>query len=280
MSETIKPGDLQIGADPELFVRSTKQGRPWVSAHDLVPGTKKDPHPVSGGGAVQHDGMAAEYNIVPARTEDEFVTNNNSVLRELSQMLPDHELVNRSCVTFGKSIWLSTPEEHKELGCDPDINAYTREENERPKGDVDFRTGAGHLHLGWTKDMDLEDFGHSDACNILTKELDVFLGMGMSWLDNSEGSIKRRRLYGQAGAYRIKPYGVEYRVLSNFWVGNEVLMRWVFSNAKLAFTNLLSGKSIADKVDAKFYINTDEKSSIENVPYLCEEYGIPLPTFS
>ncbi len=279
MSEiVVTPADLKLGADPELFVRSTGAGKPWVSAHDLVLGTKEEPHVVDGG-AVQHDGMAAEYNIDPATTADEFVANNNKVLKALSNMLENHELVNRPFVAFGENIWLTTPEDAKELGCAPDINAYTRKENDRPDADVKYRTAAGHIHVGWTENMDLDSYGHTDACNIMAKELDAFLGVPFAWLDNSKGAIKRRKLYGQAGAYRVKPYGMEYRVLSNFWVGNETLMRWIFENTKLAFTNLLEGKSVADRLDCRYYIDNTEESRVANIPYLCEEYNIPLPKF-
>jgi hypothetical protein len=63
---------ILIGADPELFV-FTRSGKP-VSAHDLIPGTKYEPHEV-GNGAVQVDGVAAEFNIDPAANEDEFFFN-------------------------------------------------------------------------------------------------------------------------------------------------------------------------------------------------------------
>lgn len=274
----VKPEDLLLGADPELFIRRSAAGKEWVSAWPLVPGTKKDPHPVDGG-AVQHDGLAAEYNIHPAGSEQEFVDLNNKVLTVLSTMLPDYELVNRPCVTFNKGVWDATCEEERELGCDPDMNAYTREENVPPEPDVDFRTGAGHIHVGWTKDMNLKDFGHLDACNIMAKELDIYLGMPFAWLDSSKSAQKRRLMYGQAGAYRVKPYGMEYRVLSNFWVGNDILMRWIYKNTMLAFTNLLAGKSLAADVNPQEYINSKDSDNLDNIPYICEDHKIPLPQF-
>ena len=60
---------LLLGADPEAFVVLKDGGIP-VSAHGLLPGTKDKPFPVEKG-AVQVDGMAAEFNIEPAATEDE-----------------------------------------------------------------------------------------------------------------------------------------------------------------------------------------------------------------
>ena len=44
----------------------------------------------------------------------------------------------------------------------------------------------------------------------------------------------RKKLYGKAGAYRPKPYGLEYRSLSNFWVFDDKLIRWVWRNTERA----------------------------------------------
>ena len=47
------------------------------------------------------------------------------------------------------------------------------------------------------------------------KQLDWYLG---AWSLKMDPDPTRRLLYGKAGACRYKPYGVEYRVLSNFWL--------------------------------------------------------------
>lgn len=273
--------DITIGADPELFVRGPGPGRPFISAEGLIPGTKDNPHPIEGG-AVQVDGMAVEYNINPCKTEDEFVELNNKVLTGLSKMIPNYTLVNKSYVTFSDSIWMNVSDKTKELGCDPDMNAYTGMMNPTPNADgVKFRTAAGHIHVGWTNGMSADDYGHAEACKILAKELDYYLGVPSLFLDSSADSSKRRKLYGKAGAYRIKPYGMEYRVLSNFWVGNEELMRWVFSNTKLAFANLLGGKYLQGKsFSCSDMINTSGPLDVDEIPFICNEFEIPLPKFS
>lgn len=65
---------LLVGADPELFVSDNGK---LVSCHGLLPGTKAEPHRVERG-AVQVDGMAAEFNIDPAGDEETFITNLNT----------------------------------------------------------------------------------------------------------------------------------------------------------------------------------------------------------
>jgi hypothetical protein len=44
-----------------------------------------------------------------------------------------------------------------------------------------------------------------------------------------DNGILRKKLYGKAGAFRPKSYGVEYRTLSNFWIFEEKYIDWVYS---------------------------------------------------
>jgi hypothetical protein len=53
----------------------------------------------------------------------------------------------------------------------------------------------------------------------------MFLGL---WSVIRDPDTKRRELYGKAGAFRFKPYGVEYRVLSNFWLHTPDRMEYVW----------------------------------------------------
>ena len=163
--------ELKLGADPELFA---KKGRSYVSAHGLIPGDKQNPHPVNKG-AVQVDGMALEFNIDPATSAEEFLENINTVIEELELMLPDYTMHAVPTAEFSKTAWAKSPPEAHELGCEPDMNAWTGEENPRPNADATFRTGAGHVHLGWTEDMALDDPEHIEACRMMGKQLDYLL---------------------------------------------------------------------------------------------------------
>jgi hypothetical protein len=206
---------IRLGADPEVFV--VHNGKP-VSAHDMIPGTKDEPHPVDNG-AVQVDGMALEFNIDPADTRDEFVRNVSSVMRSLDAMIPEnHELLIEAVATFPKKYIDDQPEKAKELGCEPDYNAYTKRQNPRPNAAVNFRTAAGHIHIGWGEGFDTADPKHFDICCHVVKELDWFLAMPARMIEKGTAATKRRKLYGAPGAFRPKSYGVEYRVLSNFWL--------------------------------------------------------------
>jgi len=227
---------IMIGADPELFVFQNNQP---VSAAPWVPGTKEEPYKVQDG-AVQLDGFAAEFNIEPVMTEDDFVNNINSVLWQLRRMLPDDaQLKAEPVVHFTQEYVDAQPDFVRQLGCSADWNAYTGQTNPLPDGNVSFRTGAGHIHIGWTEDQDINDPVHMDSCRMLVKRLDASLGLASVVYDR-EGK-HRRELYGKAGCFRPKPYGVEYRVLSNFWIDQFKLQRYVYRTTMDTVNDLIEG---------------------------------------
>ncbi|NOQ73265.1 MAG: hypothetical protein GQ574_14760 [Crocinitomix sp.] len=231
----IKGKEFLIGADPEFFV--AKKGVP-VSAYGLIPGDKKNPYKVRNG-AVQVDGMALEFNINPAKGSKSFVNNINSVMEQILKMTPDMTMYDGCVAEFGADYINEQPEEARILGCEPDYNAYTGEANARPDVDTPFRTAAGHIHIGWTNDVDPHHPDHFEACKTLTKQLDFHLAIPSLFWD---GDTKRRELYGQLGCFRPTHYGVEYRVLSNLWLKSDLLMKTVYGNTTYAIKRLLSGK--------------------------------------
>lgn len=230
---TGKNYNFTFGADPELFV--TKGKKP-VSAYGLIKGDKKNPLVVKAG-AVQVDGMALEFNIDPAKDFKDFNANIVSVMETLKRMVPDYEFMVQPVAEFGADYIASQPKEARELGCEPDFNAYTRGVNPTPKAESPFRTASGHLHIGWTSGVDPHDPTHFEACCALVKNLDVFVGIpSLVWEKalTAGGADKRRDLYGKAGAFRPKSYGLEYRVLSNTWITDRVYRKTVFENTLLA----------------------------------------------
>lgn len=234
--------DITVGCDPELFV--TKDGK-FRSAHGLVPGTKKEPFKVING-AVQVDGMALEYNIDPVDNADDFVGFNQSVLKQLKDMIPvGYEFAVVPSCKFNGNHFRAQPDEAKELGCEPDYNAYTGETNPRPDNTTTMRTASGHIHIGFCEESDPYGDAHMTRCATLVKQLDCYLGLPSLLFD---GDVKRRKMYGAAGAFRPKPYGVEYRVLSNAWLLNEDRMRFVFSQTVNAVNDLVKGVRVYDSV--------------------------------
>lgn len=245
---------IKIGADPEFFVKDLDTGK-LVSAYGLVAGTKETPLPVDSG-AVQVDGMALEININPAEDFEHFNGNLSRVLNQLQIMLPANLSFEFSPVAeFGRQYIDSQPEVARRLGCDPDWNAYTAAQNPPPNADMPFRTASGHIHIGWTENEDPNHPDHLEACCMLAKQLDVILGISSMYWDTN---VKRRLLYGKAGAFRPKPYGMEYRVLSNEWLKNLWTRQFVFNGARYAFETLTEGIRWYEAYNAVHLINTND----------------------
>lgn len=237
---------ILLGADPELFVTNA-EGKPR-SAHGLVPGTKEEPYKVNKG-AVQVDGMALEFNIDPAATEQEFVDNIAEVMRNLRALVSDkYDFLIKPSVRFNGNHMRVQPEEAKELGCSPDFNVYTMADNPRPNGATTLRTASGHIHIGFTEGQKIDDPDFLTRCATLTKHLDVFLGLpSLKW----DKDATRRQLYGRAGTIRVKPYGLEYRVLSNMWLKSEDLVREVYSRTMACVKDLMENGRFDDRVYSK-----------------------------
>lgn len=247
-------GFVKIGCDPELFVYDTETSR-FVSAHDLIPGTKQEPRRVPLG-AIQRDGVAAEFNIDPARNRGEFMRNIRNVRDILEAAIrrqnPHYQLVAKPTATFDPEYFFKLPEETLALGCEPDFSAYTMGPNPKPHTFEPFRTGSGHVHIQFVEDGKLAnnvlEEEHMTKCAQLSKALDVtLLPLSKLW-DNDD---KRAELYGKPGAFRPKPYGVEYRSLSNAWLNHTWSQMLVHDLTKSVTVALLAGNDLASIVTEK-----------------------------
>lgn len=254
---------ITVGCDPEFFV---KQDDNFINALGLVEGTKNNPFPVERG-AVQVDGMALEFNISPANSSDEFVWNIEKVLEQLRMMIPSNlEFAMVPVAKFDKKYFEEQPAESKELGCEPDYNGWTGDVNKKPNNKVTFRTASGHVHIGYEGDKTYED-----QCN-LAKQLDFYLGLPSIIYDKDK---KRRELYGKAGAFRPKPYGLEYRTLSNAWLLNRERMIWVFEQTVRACQDYFKGKRLFEKYgDIQTIINNSDKRTARD---LIKKEGLVCP---
>lgn len=237
-----KPG-FTFGCDPEGFLFDKKTGKP-VPAVGIVKGTKWEPFKVDKG-ATQVDGMAAEFNILPAATYEEWENNIATVISQLEAQLPDSlELRWVPSVEFDPAVFDPAPDTAKELGCMPDIDAWTGGTNPPPEMVNPYvRCAGGHLHFGFTSGEDLSDLQHLLNCQDVAKQADWLLG---GWSYYHDEDTVRRQLYGKMGAIRYKDYGVEYRVLSNFWVPNKALRLEVW-NRMVATTNSIANYYLPDR---------------------------------
>jgi hypothetical protein len=262
----MKMTDIKIGADPEIWIVDKSKDK-IISAHGLFPGTKDDPFKVDGG-AIQVDGMAAEFNIDPSKTAKEFQWNITKVLGELRYQIHrnnpwlDFDFSFSPVAEFTQEYMDAQPEEAKRLGCTPDFSAWNRgKANKTPDNTQLFRTASGHIHVGWTYDEDISDADHLEACMMMVRQLDFMVTVPLIMSMNDEQrklDAKRRKLYGKAGAFRPKHYGVEYRTPSSFWLTDPFYVKMVFEASVRAFEDLVGGDRAYEylkQYDTLKYIN-------------------------
>ena len=245
--------NFTIGADPEILI--AKDGQPW-SAYGLIKGTKYDPFLVEKG-AVQVDGMALEFNIDPADTEEAFLDHLDAVQSQLLNMVPGFQLLRQPSVIFPEDYIKQQPPEALELGCEPDFNAITGELNEKPNAASPMRTAGGHVHVGGFPTDNIYDGAHFNACRRLTSFMDEQLGVySVLW----DADDKRRTMYGQASCFRPKNYGMEYRTLSNSWIFNKELCKIVYNFTKDAIEQMFTDRDYVDPV-VQNIINTSDRGN-------------------
>lgn len=245
---------IKLGSDPEAFLIDI-QGQ-LRSSIGLIGGSKDMPLPLfelGMGYAVQEDNVAIEFNIPPADGRSVFVDSIRKTLNHLTQMAQTNHglsISQLSAASFPVSE-LQAPAA-LEFGCDPDYNAWTREMNPRPSAeDKTLRSCGGHVHVGYDTEAGI------DGTNII-RMMDLYLGVPSVLMDTGE---LRKQLYGKAGAYRIKPYGVEYRTLSNFWIFDDSRIGWVWDNTNRAYEASLLEKLDDDVgADVQKAINTNDKA--------------------
>lgn len=81
----------------------------------------------------------------------------------------------------------------------------------------------------------------------IIKYFDAYIGI-ISVLHDPDTA--RRSLYGKAGCFRLCSYGLEYRVLSSFFLGTKTKLRLIWDCIERAINAYAEGKDLppAEKV--------------------------------
>ena len=256
-----------IGADIEVF---GKRGDHHVALCGMIGGTKEAPKQVPNlpeGFMVQEDNVSLEFNIPVCTFKPEFVGAIAIMRNHCAELLKPMglEVSDKSSFSFSKEE-LASPAAMV-FGCEPDFDAWKKAVNKRPKStDAALRTAGGHIHVG-TRDVDMVDG---------IRAMDLFIGVPSILVDSSEESQKRRELYGKAGAMRPKPYGFEYRVMSNFWMFKDAYADWIYNQTNRAMGFCAGGQKISKSLagDIQNCINNSDKTLAQKIVNL---YAIRLP---
>lgn len=241
-----------IGADPEAFVTD---GSDITHCIGLLGGTKDCPFPVNFG-AVQEDNVLFEFNVDPTDDPHVFAQRIVAVMEQGGMILQNNGLFLLPNVSSHVYEDMSGfPEKAFEFGCTPDYNAFTGDVNPRPSAtEQNLRTAGGHVHIGYSHLTTVTE----DLSRAVVNVCDYYLGLP-SLLEDKD--TRRRELYGKSGACRLKPYGPEYRTLSNYWIWQEEMCHLIHKRAQRAFLHvdrLPLLQSLVSQADVQAAINTND----------------------
>ncbi len=222
---------VKIGYDVEIFY--AKSG--WDMVAYIVPplwceGTKQAPIKIPNGvGFWQRDGVALELNGMPTTGYRTF--SRNATIQLNAALLKDgYFLSSSSEAQLDEETFLTSPAA-RDIGCEPDYNAWTEKINPPPSYHSLGRNryAGGHLHFSWPRSRSAS----RDEKFQMVRTLDLLLG---SLVLEKEKPSCRRDHYGRSGACRLKPYGVEWRAPDNSWFLNSRIgwSRKLFNLANLA----------------------------------------------
>jgi hypothetical protein len=221
---------MLLGADPELFVFDINCNP--INAYKVLKNSKSNPI-IKDNCQFFYDNVTLEFNFPPAKNEMDFKEKIKNCLFFSCELVAPCKLVNQGSVDFDD--FDKKNSNFYEIGCDPDLDAYSLSYNKIQK---DFlyssltRYAGGHLHIGGGENDVVTD---NLLKPIFVYMLDLFLGIPCVLLDHGVDSFKRKNLYGKAGTYRNKPYGLEYRVLSPFWLRSRSTVSLIWNICEFVF---------------------------------------------
>lgn len=209
-----------FGSDPEFVLSNNNK---FYSAIEILKHSIQDRLKIKEH-EFYYDNVLAECAIKPSFSKEETIKNFKECFEIYSNLVHPFKIEAIASVNFEKDQLLH-PDSRK-VGCARDFCAYTMKQMEGPINEIsnkNLRSCGGHIHVG---DKSLVTDGPEVILFIYM--LDFFVGIPSIWLDNDNTSLARKALYGQAGRYRVKPYGVEYRSLGNFWLKSPDLVALIY----------------------------------------------------
>lgn len=222
----------KIGCDPELFLFDKVLDR-IVPACGIVEGSKESPIMLNNGGMIQLDGTVLEFGTPPVDAEgSNFSTALKETLDIIRKQLSDN-YGDRYELRCGASAAYSPEditENHEGLivGCSAQ---YVMVNKIRPTRAILESTGklspdavpiGGHIHFGFADKMESRIVEDYSAMRYVRAMMSAGSSLFMQDVSCSASDI-RKRVMGfptSTPTIRIKPYGVEFRNLSSYWLAH------------------------------------------------------------
>jgi len=264
--------NVTLGCDPEFFFvdgRGKVVGSEKVLPED---GTSTEPadymtsyHPPKvPNSKFIRDGIQAELNPRASSCRALLGNEIRNCFQDLFKILANKGVAAdfSQCVEVEQAEMDTLSDKSKVFGCAPSVNCYTGGESQIKVDPKVYRgrSAGGHIHIGncylnyltncaFREQLRAVYELNKDPYNawkiatrvdyalkttdIIVPVLDIVLGNTCVLLDRAPSNKERRKVYGKAGEHRVKDYGIEYRVLSNFWLRSYQLMSMVMGISRL-----------------------------------------------
>jgi Phage phiEco32-like COOH.NH2 ligase-type 2 len=211
------------GCDPEIFVEGAK-GK-IIPARSYLQSKKQSPK-------VFYDGIQAEFCPEGRTCLEELCTRIRQGLKEVLTAAqvknPKAKLTIKSSVKLTQAEMDKLEDEDLIFRCSNSLNIY-EDSGEQPEArQYPWRFVGGHVHVGCREKT-------KPGVKAIVKALDGILGVAGVSLAANFDNPERRRMYGKAGEIRLPKHGLEYRVLSNYWLASPLIFHLTFELMRLAW---------------------------------------------
>ena len=263
--------NLTYGSDVELALYHLPTAQMIPATELNTPETSDNRGELKKNGVLQgtyhRDNILLEYQTLvcanlPGVFQSSKVIRNYLGLKYKNQLKVS--LCPKALVEFTDPRMVTIPEA-AELGCNPDYDAYTEQLAEpiHPAIMGLLRTGSGHIHIG-----NLPTLSFAQTCQFV-RLLDIFVSVvhvvGYEAQVHFRG-LARRNFYGQAGRFRLKEYGIEYRTPSaqSPHLTNPTMAKHIQIGIEKALCLTLRG------VDSHEILSGSRVQDLINAPSVCE----------
>lgn len=235
-----KRGNTATGWDPEVFV--VDENNELIPAFKFLP-SKEDPFHISGMPPCESkaywDGFQAEFSTIPYSCHESGFNGIQAGLRtvrtQARQKNPKAKLTIQSVFRLLDAQLRGYDEKYVALGCKPSLSAYDTDPFtiDNPF-ELPYRMAGGHIHFGMRNGAP-----SLERAKQLAKFLDLIVGIPTVGMFAEIDDPIRRRYYGRAGEFRLPKHGLEYRTLSNAWMGHPSVGFVIMDLSRRAIGNLV-----------------------------------------
>lgn len=251
--DKVQAMNVQMGSDPEFFFKKNDKviGSEHLIAEkgEFYLGKEYKPYGSQVNPKFVRDGVQVELNPQYYTCRGSMGNEFRTAFQYLQKLIKSKDDKVKVCfsrsVRILKSELMKLDPKNQVFGCMPSKNAYG-EDNSMYLASVDatkyrIRSAGGHIHISPSGDPALEKV-IKNSPDKLVQLLDIIVGNTCVMIDREPGNKIRRKLYGRAGEYRTPKHGVEYRVLSNFWLEACQLMSLSMALVRLTCNIISSGE--------------------------------------